>query len=302
MKSKEEFSLKRLLELYCVLIIIAAFSFIANLNIVLCIVINLLLPSLLVYLHTDNFAPKGYFLYVMTFVLLELRPIQFSDLPRRFIVLSFGMSVVTIALLINSLIRKQKNNYESAQLGLLNVSGQLKKLANREQLSGEVDELSRIINDLNNRIYSSRNFKYLVDSSGSNNYYFMLVFQKFQYVINDINTSIEELNEQDIAYLSELSELLKRTSEEINTEDNLKLIKQVDEFIVDKNVTNQKTEYDITYILNLLKIVLSNMTNANFEAVKESWRIPKKTHKIHGIRYNLKLDRFQLRFAYYEQL
>ena len=117
-KSKEEFSLKRLLELYCVLIIIAAFSFIANLNIVLCIVINLLLPSLLVYLYTDNFAPKGYFLYVMTFVLLELRPIQFSDLPRRFIVLSFGMSVVTIALLINSLIRKQKNNYESAQLGI----------------------------------------------------------------------------------------------------------------------------------------------------------------------------------------
>nr|WP_279325030.1 FUSC family protein [Clostridium sp. 1001275B_160808_H3] len=31
--------------------------------------------------------------------------------------------------------------------------------------------------------------------------------------------------------------------------------------------------------------------------MKETWRIPKATHKIRGIRYNLKLDKFQLRFA-----
>lgn len=207
------------------------------------------------------------------------------------------MVVITVALYIYSLKQKKKNSYELAQLGLLNLSSQLNKLSKKEILKGEIEELNRIINRLNNLIYSSRNYKYLVDSFGSNNYYFMLVFQKFQYVIKTIYKSYNELDECDSLYLSELSNLLKKVSEELNEEDNLYLVKQLDEFIQEKHVTNQKIEYDISYIINILKVALTNMTTSNFKEVKENWRIPKKTHKLRGIKYNLKLDQFQLRFA-----
>lgn len=296
-KSKQEFNFKKLLKIFGILMVISIFSYIADLNLVLCVVVNLLLPSFIVYLYTDSFTPRGYFVYVMAFVFLELRSIPFSDLPKRFSALAFGMVVVTVALFINSLKQKQKNSYELAQLGLLNLSNQINKLSKKENLRGEIDELNRIIYRLNNLIYSSRNYNYLVDSFGSNNYYFMLVFQKFQYVIKNININYEELNDNDILYLNELSKLIKKVSKEINEENNLYLINLLDDFLEEKHITSQKIEYDIEYIINILKIVLSNMTTSNFEDVKENWRIPKKTHKLRGVRYNLKLDRFQLRFA-----
>ena len=296
-KSNEEFNLKRLLKIFYMLLLISVFSYLVNLNIVLCIILNLLVPAIIVYLYTDSFTPRGYFVYVMAFVFLQLSPIDFSDLPIRFAALIFGMGVVALALFINSLKERHKNSYELAECGLLNLSKQIDKLSRNEKLRSDMDELNRIIYRLNNLIYSSRNYKYLVDNFGSNNYYFMLVFQKFQYVIKNIHMSYDDLKDSDILYLNELSRLLKNISKEINEKDNTKLINLIDKFIEEKYFTNKKIEYDIAYIINILKIVLSNMTTSDFDNIKENWRIPKVTHKIHGLRYNLKLDRFQLRFA-----
>ena len=100
-KSKEEFNLKRLLKIFSMLLLISIFSYIVNLNIVLCVVINLILPTIIVYLYTDSFTPKGYFVYVMAFVFLQLSPIEFSHLPRRFSALIFSMVVITLGLFIN---------------------------------------------------------------------------------------------------------------------------------------------------------------------------------------------------------
>ena len=296
-KSKEEFNLKKLLKIYGMLMVVTIFSYIANLNLVLCVVVNLLLPSLLVYLYTDSFKPRGYFIYVMAFVFLELRQIPFSALPKRFGALAFGMVVVTVALYINSFKQKQKNSYELAQLGLKNISNQINKLSQKENMKGDTENLSRIIYSINNLIYSSRNFKYLVDSFGANNYYFMLVFQKFEYVIKNISMSQVEFHENDITYLGELHRILQKISTEMNQEDNQYLINLLDEFLKENHFTNQDTEHDMAYILNILKVVLLKMVNPYLENKKANWRIPKKTHKLHGIRYNLKLDRFQLRFA-----
>lgn len=296
-KSKQEFKFKRLLKIFSMLILISIFSYIVNLNIVLCVIVNLILPSLIVYLYTDRFTPRGYFVYVMAFVFLQLRPIEFSELPKRFSALIFGMVVVAVALFINSLRQRKKNSYELAESGLTNLSKQMNKLSKKENLKSETDDLSRIIYGLNNLIYSSRNYKYLVDSFGSNNYYFMLVFQKFQYVIKNIYMKYDDLNDSDILYLENLSKILEKASKEINEENNISLISLLDNFIENQNFTDNKIKSDIEYIINILKVALSNMTTSNFDNMKENWRIPKITHKFHGIRYNLKLDRFQLRFA-----
>ena len=297
-KSKEEFNLKKLLNIFSMLMVISIFSFLANLNIVLCIIVNLLLPFLIVYLYTDSFTPRGYFIYVMAFVFLELRPISFFELPTRLSALAFGMALVTVALFIYSLKQKQKNSYELVQHGLLNLSNQIYKLSLNENIKSHKDELNRIIYELNNLIYSSRNYKYLVDSFGANNYYFMLVFQKFQYVINNIYMGYDDLNDSDILYLDDLSKLLKKVSKEMNEKDNVSLINLLDKFQEVKHISNQKLEYDIVYIINILKAVLLDMTTSRFEEKKENWRIPKKTHKLHGIKFHLRLDRFQMRFAF----
>lgn len=279
------------------LILISVFSYIVNLSIVLSVIINLVLPSLIVYLYTDNFTPRGYFVYVMVFVFLQLMPIKFSALSKRFAALILGMVFVTVALFINSLRDRHKNSYELVESGLLKLSNQINKLSKKEKLKSERDELNRINYKLNNLIYSSRNYKYLVDSFESNNYYFIIVFQKFQYVIKNIYMSYDNLSDSDILYLKELSILLNKISKKVNEKDNVYLINLLDNFIEVQYFKNKKIEADRAYITNILKEALSNMTNSNFENVKKDWKIPKVPHKLHGIRYNLKLDRFQLRFS-----
>lgn len=64
-----ELNIKKLFRIYGMLMVISIFTYIANLNLMTCVVINLIVPFLIVYLYTDRFKPKGYFVYVMALYL-----------------------------------------------------------------------------------------------------------------------------------------------------------------------------------------------------------------------------------------
>lgn len=55
--------------------LMAILSFFASLNLALCILLNLTVPFLLVFLQTSQFNPLGYFANAMCFVFLQLRPV-----------------------------------------------------------------------------------------------------------------------------------------------------------------------------------------------------------------------------------
>ena len=48
------------------------------------------------------------------------------------------------------------------------------------------EELIRMMYHMNQVIYSSRNYTYLSNGYGTVNYYFMLIFQRFQYLLDEI--------------------------------------------------------------------------------------------------------------------
>ncbi|WP_347256145.1 hypothetical protein [Anaerostipes sp. PC18] len=53
--------------------IVCGASYAASLNLILCFFLNLWVQFFLVFLLTDTFNPKAYFLYGMEFVFLQLR-------------------------------------------------------------------------------------------------------------------------------------------------------------------------------------------------------------------------------------
>ena len=74
-KSTQDFTLRELLQAYGRILLAGLAAYGATLNLPLCILLNLLVPFLLVYLLTDKFTPKAYFVYGMAFVFLQLLPI-----------------------------------------------------------------------------------------------------------------------------------------------------------------------------------------------------------------------------------
>ena len=62
--------------------------------------LNFTVPFALVFFQSDQFAPKGYFGYAMTFVFLELRPPTPEEFPVQMLCLLFCTLVLIGALLL----------------------------------------------------------------------------------------------------------------------------------------------------------------------------------------------------------
>ena len=70
-------------------LLLGMLAYLASRNVVLCVLLNFTVPFALVFFQSDQFAPKGYFGYAMTFVFLELRPPTPEEFPVQMLCLLF---------------------------------------------------------------------------------------------------------------------------------------------------------------------------------------------------------------------
>lgn len=88
--------------------IVCGASYAASLNLILCFFLNLWVQFFLVFLLTDKFNPKAYFLYGMEFVFLQLRLIPAQAMPARLCAFLYAIAVLTAFLYLHSRIIKKK--------------------------------------------------------------------------------------------------------------------------------------------------------------------------------------------------
>lgn len=109
-KSQKDFSLNDLLNCYGIMLLVCLGAYLAVLNLPLCFLLNLFVPFAIVFLLTDKFNPKAYFVYGMEFVFLQLRPIPLSQMPVRLAALFYAFLSLTVLLYLHSrIIRKRLN-------------------------------------------------------------------------------------------------------------------------------------------------------------------------------------------------
>ena len=92
------------IKLLFITLLLGMLAYLASRNVVLCVLLNFTVPFALVFFQSDQFAPKGYFGYAMTFVFLELRPPTPEEFPVQMLCLLFCTLVLIGALLLLSLI------------------------------------------------------------------------------------------------------------------------------------------------------------------------------------------------------
>ena len=77
------------IKLLFITLLLGMLAYLASRNVVLCVLLNFTVPFALVFFQSDQFAPKGYFGYAMTFVFLELRPPTPEEFPVQMLCLLF---------------------------------------------------------------------------------------------------------------------------------------------------------------------------------------------------------------------
>lgn len=268
-KHMQDFRFKELLRIYIIMIGVYFSSFFATRNLFLCVFLNLLVPFLLVYLLTNKFNPKAYYVYVMEFVFLQLLPIKWSQIPYQLGALIYGLLVVTIALYIHSKIIKRKRHYGTIRKGMKNLSLQLEKLINNEDFSEERNALVEMMYHMNQVIYSSRKYSYLTTGYGKINYWFMLIFQRFNYFTANFVKNELTLNEYDKAYFVKLSTIFASVETQLNTIDNHKIVESIDQFLSIDHLSSQKSEEAMLEILSLLKCALSDLESVSMNKAEK---------------------------------
>lgn len=294
-KHTQDFHLKELLKMYIVMIFIAFMSFVATVNIPFAIILNLVIPFLLVIILTNKFNPKSYFIYGMEFVMLQLMPIKFSEIPLRIVALLYSFLIITIALYLNAFIVKRKRHYGTVRKGLKTISTMLVKLTQNIDVSKENSSLSSMMYHMSYVVYSSRNYSYLINGYGKNNYLFMMAFQRFHYFFEqyaDYKWRDDEKN-----YLIKLSDIFLIAEKQLNTEDNSVIIQKITELKKEINRHNFSFKEPFDEILTLIVYSLEQIQDTRMYKSQKSWKMSNQHRKIKNIKDIFNFDIFQLRFA-----
>lgn len=294
-KKKQDFHLIELIRTYIWFFVVCFCSYLATTTVFLCFLMNLLVPFFLAFLFSSKFLPKAYFVYGMEFVMLQLVPIQVQELPLRFSALFYGCMILTIALYINAIIMRRKRNFNEVRKGLLDLSFLMKSLCGYDDKKGIQHNLTNVLHQMNQLIYSTRNLSYLTDGYGKINFLFMIIFQRFQYFISYFKDV--KWTKQDVEYLYKLSETLREMSELLYTKNHLQCVNTLHQLKKTYTLSKQSAQEAIDEIIDILLYTLKNMESIRLYKHEKTWKIPKTTKKIQNFFSFFKMDVFHTRFA-----
>ena len=155
---------------------------------------------------------------------------------------------------------------------------QLKKVILGKDISQERVEIRKTIPAMNQLIYSTRNLKYLATEYGKVLYWFMMIFQRFDYFISSYDKNIE-ISKEEEKYLVKLAELLEFIGEKLSIEGNKESILKIEKFQMEEKNISLNLKEGIGEILNLLKLALSQMKTKGYHKHEKNGKYLKRKKK-----------------------
>lgn len=304
---RKSFTVRQLMVLVGTQFLMALLSFFASLSLPLCILLNLIVPFLLVFLQTSQFNQLGYFANAMCFVFLQLRPVGREGLALQMAALAYGLAVLTIILFFCSLRNKKNDHFAPAKRGLLLLADALRaqiepKTHATEQgkpsdspASGQAEPIFPILQELYGEAYKSRGLTYVVSPRGKIQYMFALLFQRAVYFLtNPYQASmLSDPNRHD------LLDCLARYMETAGTDgfEQEELVRTGSELLAE---VEECDEIPCIFIQNFLRLFLLILDNIRQDGGKQSshgWKLPSYRRPFKKLFGQIKADTFETRFA-----
>ena len=304
---RKSFTVRQLMVLVGTQFLMALLSFFASLSLPLCILLNLIVPFLLVFLQTSQFNQLGYFANAMCFVFLQLRPVGREGLALQMAALAYGLAVLTIVLFFCSLRNKKNDHFSPAKRGLLLLADALRaqiepKAHATEQgkpsdspASGQAEPIFPILQGLYGEAYKSRGLTYVVSPRGKIQYMFALLFQRAVYFLtNPYQASmLSDPNRHD------LLERLAQYMETAGTDgfEQEELVRTGSELLAE---VEECDEIPCVFIQNFLRLFLLILDNIRQDGGKQSshgWKLPSYRRPLKKLFGQIKTDTFETRFA-----
>ena len=268
----------------CLQLFVCALAVVACRHIALRLALNLVFPFLWVCLFSSPFNRKGYYVGMITFVFMQLIPVEWSGISH--LLAAVAVANMILALVLSILCLRQQNkqmDYTAIQRGLESLSRCLCQRGTQEELLNAQDTLYKMAYDGNNILHARQGQENIC-------YLFALVFQRAAYYFADAEGGVEP-DEQMLR--QRLSDFFDRVAQELNETDNTGLIHQAAGLVADAK--NSRTRFG-TFCRNALRLTAM--------ALKEMSEVPGQRTRFSlqrwfsEFRFHLQRNTFEMRFAF----
>ncbi|WP_195266987.1 FUSC family protein [Eubacterium sp. 1001713B170207_170306_E7] len=274
-------------------------AFAAGLGLAMTVLINLTVPFLLVYFMTDEYTPGSYFPFGMSFVFMQLIPIQLTDIPMRLLALVYSFLLVYIGLRIWKHFKPVPAIHDISKSAFIKITESFSALVldNREAAQEAQRELLKINQNLCGRIYKTRRFRYFTTIEGACYFRLVMIFQRMENLILTFFRKPELLTDANRAYLKGLIRVLEHLIRDFDSREYREVVGELIAF--SDNCRMDKTDINDSMLLdiNLLINALEGISEAAGSGVYREWVIPRKSRMLGRIYAHLSIESFKFRFG-----
>ena len=264
---------------------------IAEQNLFFTITLNFIVPFSIVYLLSDDFVPRNYFIYGFAYVLLQAYNIPISDIHLRMEAILTALLIVFIFLTLNRFLTRHKLSNNLACKGIEAINKKISSLYNKTCSLNKKDDLFPIINGYTTAIYVDTLKRHnTMNNRNINHFQLVLFLEEINLLIDKEHQNIINFTDKDAEYFFMLSKILDRISNLLKKDiskhekEYNSVMSAINYFNDNYSLSNEKSNYEWIYTISKLKNILHNM----FENKKDEFEITRL--------FNLKFIRLKKEF------
>ena len=295
---KKHPTVKTLLVLASQQLVIAIFSFLATLNLPLCVILNLLVPFWLIFTKASQFNQLGYFSTLMTFTFLQLMPVGWEGIGEQLQAMLYSLVFFFVIVYLYARRHRGLEGVHTEQKGLQLLASVLELLVKGEDTDKEIEELIRIQKSLYKEAYQKQGKKHVVTADGKLHYMFALLFQRSVYFVSGQYKEVfpGDQNAKDLA-LALAAYMKEAGSMDFWYEDTKDLRSKGRKLL--RKARQQKNEYyySVGNFLRMFLLILEQIPLEENQIMDDTWKMPFAQRIRNRFLYRMRLDTFEMRFA-----
>lgn len=288
---------KELMKIFIMEISLCILAFIASMNIVFCIILNMTIPFLLVFSESTQFNPKGYFTSCMTFIFLQMRPSENMDIVSQTMAVIVSCIFLGIALTYFSYLRnKPVDGFVEAKKGLVSLSKNFEMISEGIINNDIKNEFYNLENKFHQLSYNIKKNSHFANGKSRIYYMFSVLFQRAAYLVSDAEWHKEVIETNQTYVLKDLSEYIKEAEKKLNKKDNTRLIIKAEKLIKKhENLPDGRIRIFFRSFLHIFIIILKISNQYDME--DRVWRKYSLKEEISILKTRLNPKSFEIRFA-----
>ena len=296
---KKQHTVKSLAVIAITCFVLMYLAFLATVNIPLCIILNLTVPFILVFLQSSQFNQLGYFAGAMCFVFLQLRPLEEGEIFVQTAVMAYSLIVLTAAYELYNFRRKKAQDYHAVKKGLMLLAAAVQDELNDRKIDSHLKELMDLLQTLYKEAYQSGGITYMVTGAGKIKYLSALLFQRAVYFLGNPDHRREEPDDETAAFLQETAEFMKQAGNcDLRSSSHRIILMTEGRKLLAASERREEEVYIFAqnFYLTFL-LLLENLNRVQEQKPQRDWKKTNMTLTLNQLKDRLKPDAFEMRFA-----